>query len=131
MNYAKDPVTEFTTFVNELKENLIVKRQEEETKKYKQRVLSNMKTLYERLLTIYQTMKSYEEMKDDSVNFFEVMKAGKKIEDDDEKEEIISKMSPILLNTLRKVLDGTYTVGQQLLTLTVNGVVTEYSFTVK
>jgi hypothetical protein len=90
-----------------------------------------MKTLYERLLTIYQTMKSYEEMNDDSVNFFEVMKAGKKIEDDDEKEEIISKMSPILLNTLRKVLDGTYTVGQQLLTLTVNGVVTEYSFTVK
>ena len=79
MNYAKDPVTEFTTFVNELKENLIVKRQEEETKKYKQRVLSNLQTLYERLQTIYQTMKSYEEIKDDSVNFFEVTKAGKKI----------------------------------------------------
>lgn len=76
-------------------------------------------------------MKSYEEMKDDSINFFEVMKAGKKIEEDEEKEEIMSKMSPILLNTLRKVLDGTYTVGHQLLTLTVNGVVTEYSFTVK
>ena len=79
MNYANDPVTEFTTFVNELKENLIVKRQEEETKKYKQRVLSNLQTLYERLQTIYQTMKNYEEIKDDSVNFFEVTKAGKKI----------------------------------------------------
>jgi hypothetical protein len=76
-------------------------------------------------------MKSYEELKDDSVNFFDVMKDGKKIEDEDEKEEIISKMSPILVNTLRKVLDGSYTVGQQLLSMTVNGVFTEYSFTVK
>ncbi len=70
-------------------------------------------------------------MKGDSVNFFEVMKGGKKIEEDDEeKQEIISKMSPILLDTLRKVLDGSYTVGQHLLTLTVNGMVTDYSFTV-
>ncbi len=46
-------------------------------------------------------MKSYEEMKDDS------------------------------FNTLRKVLDGSYTVGQQLLTLTVNNVVTEFSFSAK
>jgi hypothetical protein len=29
------------------------------------------------------------------------MKAGKKVEDDKEREEIVSKMSPILLNTLR------------------------------
>jgi hypothetical protein len=76
-------------------------------------------------------MKSYEELKDDSVNFFDVMKDNKKIEDEDEKEEIISKMSPILVNTLRKVLDGSYTVGQQLLSMTVNGVFTDYSFTVK
>jgi hypothetical protein len=70
-------------------------------------------------------------MKDDSFNFFEVMKAGKKIKDDEEKDEIISKMTPILFNTLRKVLDGSYTVGQQLLTPTVNNVVTDYSFSVK
>ena len=40
-------------------------------------------------------------------------------------------MSPILLNTLRKILDGTYTVGPQLLTLTINDQIAEYSFTVK
>ena len=59
------------------------------------------------------------------------MKAGKKIEDDEEKEEIVSTMSPILLNTLRKILDGTYNFGPLLSTLTINGVATEYSFTVK
>ena len=59
------------------------------------------------------------------------MKAGKKIEVDEEKEEVVSKMSPILLNTLRKILDGTYTAEPQLQTLTINGVAEEYSFTVK
>jgi hypothetical protein len=42
------------------------------------------------------------------------MKAGKKVEVDEEKEEVVSKMSPILLNTLRKILDGTYTAEPQL-----------------
>ena len=59
------------------------------------------------------------------------MKAGKKIEVDEEKEEVVSKMSPILLNTLRKILDGTYTMGPQLLTLSINGHLAEYSFIVK
>ena len=111
--------------------NHIVKRQEEEKTKYQQRVLSNLKTLQERMVLISQIMKNYEDQKDDSINFFEVTKAGKKVEDDEEKEEIVSKMSPILLNTLRKILDGTYTVGPLQQTLTINNVATEYSFTVK
>ena len=76
-------------------------------------------------------MKNYEDQKDDSINFFEVMKAGKKIDDDEEKEEIMSQMSSILLNALKKILDGTYTVAPLLMTLTINDVATEYSFTVK
>ena len=131
IDYAADPVKIFTTYVNELKNNHIVKRQEEEKTKYQQRVLSNLKTLQERLVLIAQIMKNYEDQKDDSINFFEVTKAGKKVEDDEEKEEIVSKMSPILLNTLRKILDGTYTVGPLQLTLTINNIVEEYSFTVK
>ena len=121
----------FTTYVNELKMNHIVKRQEEELTKYKQRVLSNLQNLQERLVLIFYTMKNYEDQKDDSINFFEVIKAGKKIEHDEEKEEIVSQMSPILLNILRKILDGTYTVGPLQQTLTINNVATEYSFMVK
>ncbi len=40
-------------------------------------------------------------------------------------------MSPIVLDTLKKILDGSFTVEQQLLTLTINNVTSEYSFTVK
>ena len=76
-------------------------------------------------------MKIYEDQKDDSINFFEVTKAGKKVEDGEEKEELVSKMSPILLNTLRKILDGSYTVEPLQLTLTINNIAIQYSFTVK
>ena len=76
-------------------------------------------------------MKNYEDQKDDSINFFEITKAGKKIENDEEKEEIVNKMSPILLNTLRKILDGTYSVQSLQSTLIINTVATEYSFNVK
>ena len=83
------------------------------------------------MLLIHETFNKYEEMKDDSVNFFLVMKAGKKVEDDNEKEEIVNKMSPILINTLRKILDGSYTKKKQKLTLTIKDLKTEYSFKVK
>jgi hypothetical protein len=40
-------------------------------------------------------------MSDDSINFFQILKDDKKyLPFDDEREEIISKMSPILLKTL-------------------------------
>ena len=55
----------------------------------------------------------------------------KKIEDDEEKEEIVSKMSPILFDTLRKILDGTYTVEHEIFTLNINCVEKKYSFSVK
>ena len=51
-------------------------------------------------------------MKDDSINFFEVLNAGKKVYDDEEKKEIETNMSPILINTFIQILYGTYTVEQ-------------------
>ena len=50
-------------------------------------------------------------MKDDSINFFEVLNAGKKVyNDDEEKKEIETNMSPILIKTFIQILDGSYIV---------------------
>jgi hypothetical protein len=57
--------------------------------------------LQERLFKVYETLRLYADIKDDSINFFEVSKAGKKVDNNEEKEEIESQMSPILLETLR------------------------------
>jgi hypothetical protein len=76
-------------------------------------------------------MKNYEEIEENSVNFFVVMKGRKKVENEEEKNEISCKMSPIILETLCKILDGSYSVEEQSLTLNINGMITEYSFTVK
>ena len=76
-------------------------------------------------------MKNFDDIKDDSVNFFEVFKDGKKINDQEEKSEIENNMFSLLLYSLRKILDGTYVVEELPLTLTINDVKTDYIFTVR
>ena len=59
------------------------------------------------------------------------MKDGKKVDDEEEKNEIMTAMSFFLINTLRKILDGTYTVEHEIFTLNINCVEKKYSFSVK
>ncbi len=65
----------------------------------------------DRLHVIEKTTNNYLDMKDDSINFFEVLNAGKKVyNDDEEKKEIETNMSPILIKTFIQILDGSYIV---------------------
>ena len=73
-------------------------------------------------------MKNFDDIKDDSVNFFDVFKDGEKINDQEEKSEIENNMFPLLLYSLRKILDGTYVVDQNM---TFKYLETEYIFSVK
>ena len=66
------------------------------------RVLENLIAFKDRLDIISVIMNRDQHMKDESINFFMIQKDGKKhLPLDDEREEIISKMSPILFETLK------------------------------
>ena len=48
---------------------------------YKSRVKKNLESIQNRLQKVLDIMKSYADTNEDSINFFEVFKDGKKVDD--------------------------------------------------
>ena len=93
---------------------------------YKEVVRQNLLVLNKRLYTMMGIISQSEKFNDPS-NFFVIKQDGTELLHH-QKQELVAKMSPVLMKTFIEILEGKYEVGQQIKELKIQGDLVEFEF---
>ena len=105
-----DPKVKFDSYVESLqKEKIDDKLELDLVPCYKNIIGSNLEAFRRRLTTVQQILERSDKFKD-PCNFFIFKEAGQELEPHF-KQNLVTKMSPVLLKVFVEVLEGTFRVG--------------------
>ena len=93
---------------------------------YKEVVRQNLLVLNKRLYTMMGIISQSEKFNDPS-NFFVIKQDGTELLHH-QKQELVTKMSPILMTTFIEILEGNYEVGSKIKQIKIQGDLIEYEF---